>query len=595
MPELEFPFMAELPEQDRLQFRNLALLRPQIPTERQLALVESLSRSLSSPRLLTLIARTPHWLVHGPVLQALAENEATPEPIRRDLEMVVALFDLMRDMDRAPAQEKEERSETVKSVYQNLPAELRPVVKQQAKLLARTVNSTGTTMELPPLPDQDQDWEALTRPPRSGRELATLRGSKPDLLARAETTHILTELQELLLDPEPDIRAAALRNAALSEEVLLESLAHCTSEDFFEEIYGEARWYFRDTVREVIYGSPHCQGPLAKKIADSKDLVALLERGGRDRPSLRRAVSLFTQLDETEYQFLTFWAKRKAPSMLRVIKIFFDRLQRRRRNQASGLNSSQEEGQWVSLEERVFMANQSTQPDQIIAALKDADLQVFQVVLENPGLGPKELLAAIPHLAGDRAEQVAQHSDWRTFPAVREALLHNVHLGEGTALALLALVDNPRALLDLLRDQRLPHVSVKQGALEMLRAGYEAMTVPQRILALRSSGGELLRHLPQEILKDEATLQLLVADRQLDPSILLRLARNKQTPRHILEVIAAHPVLMAHSAVMQELLLNPKTPREAASRIWGLLSDTEQQYLLRSPHLPGALRHLSGS
>jgi len=47
---------------------------------------------------------------------------------------------------------------------------------------------------------------------------------------------------------------------------------------------------------------------------------------------------------------------------------------------------------------------------------------------------------------------------------------------------------------------------------------------------------------------------------------------------------------MAHSAIMQELLLNPKTPREAASRIWGLLSETEQQYLLRSPHLPGALR-----
>ena len=101
-----------------------------------------------------------------------------------------------------------------------------------------------------------------------------------------------------------------------------------------------------------------------------------------------------------------------------------------------------------------------------------------------------------------------------------------------------------------------------------------------------------MRHLPGETLKDEATLRLLVADRQLDPTILLRLARNKQTPRAILELIAGHPVLMAHPAVMTELLLNPKTPREAAIRIWQLLSESEQKHLLRSPHLPTALRAL---
>jgi hypothetical protein len=239
------------------------------------------------------------------------------------------------------------------------------------------------------------------------------------------------------------------------------------------------------------------------------------------------------------------------------------------------------------------MANQATQPDQIIAALRDADPKVFTVVLENPGLTPQELIAAIPHLAEDRAERVAVHPTWSDFPAVREALLHSVRLGEKTALALLTRINNSRALLDILRDPRIPHLEMKQKALEMLRAAYQEMSVPQRILALRSSGGELLRHLTQEILRDEETLNTLVADRQLDPSILLRLARNKQTPRAILELIASHPVLMAHPAVMQELLLNPKTPREASSRIWGLLSDSEQETLLRSPHLPAPLRHLA--
>ena len=77
------------------------------------------------------------------------------------------------------------------------------------------------------------------------------------------------------------------------------------------------------------------------------------------------------------------------------------------------------------------------------------------------------------------------------------------------------------------------------------------------------------------------------------PSLLLRLARNKLTPRGVLELIAAHPVLMAHTPIMSELLLNPKTPREASLRLWGLLSEAEQAQLLKSPHLPTTLRHLS--
>jgi len=590
----EVAFMAQLPEAERNHFRNLALLRPQVPTEGQLLLVESLARTLAAPRLLTLIARTPHWLVHGPVLQALAENEATPELLRRDLELAVSLFDLMRDLDRAPADEKEERAETVKALYQQLPLELRAIVKQQAKQLARSVNASGLTLELPPLPAGEQDWEALTALPRSPEpRRQPFRLSKQDLLVRAETTPILEDLQGFLLDPDPDIRAAALRNPALSEGVLLPAFPHCTVPELFEETYAEARWYFREPLREAIYASPHCPGAIARKVAHSRDLVALLEQGVQKGPALHRVVCLFTQLDESEYQYLTLWAKRRAPNMLRVIKIFFDRLQRRRANQASGVSANQSEGRWVSLKERVYMANQATQPDQLIAALRDADPEVFNVVLENPGLKAQELIAVIPNLDGPQAEKVAHHRVWRTFPRVCEALIHNVHLGARTALGLLQGLKLPRILLDILRDQRLPHLEVKQAALDMLREAYREMPVPQRILALRASGGELLRHLTQEILNDQETLHQLVADRQVDPGILLRLARNKQTPRDILELMAAHPVLMAHPAVMSELLLNPKTPRQASSRIWGLLSESEQQELLRSPHLPAPLRHLN--
>lgn len=140
-----------------------------------------------------------------------------------------------------------------------------------------------------------------------------------------------------------------------------------------------------------------------------------LARGAQSPQDLKRMASLFIQLDEGEYQFVTFWAKRSAPNLLRVIKIFYDRQQRRRTTQASGL-APQSEGRWASLEERVFMANQANQPEQMIAALRDPDPTVFTVVLENPGLTPRELLAAIPALDQARVERLAHHDPLTGLP-----------------------------------------------------------------------------------------------------------------------------------------------------------------------------------
>jgi len=593
MAEPGHPFLSELAEQDRIHFRNLALLRPQLPSESQLQLIEGMARSLSAPRLLTLIARTPHWLLYGPILQALAENEFTPEPIRRDLEMAVSLFDLMRNLDRVPADERDEQSETAKTLYQQLPHDLKPIVKAQLKAVARQVNPTGTTQELPPIPTENQDWEALTLPPKA--EPSRVQLSKAELLLRAGNTHGLEELQAFLQNPDGDVRHAALHNPMVTEDMLASVLRHCTLPEFFEEVYAEARWYFQDTIREAMEEAPYAPALLTRHLRVSNDLLRILRRGIRSSLELRKVTSLFTQLDEGEYQFVTFWAKRQAPNLLRVVKIFYDRLQRKRTTQASGLSSRPSEARWSSLEERVFLANQSTQPEQLIAALRDPDPKVFEVVLENPGLTPRELVAAIPTLDQVRVEEIAQHFSWGTNPAVQEALLHSSQLSRATALRLLKDLTSLRALLDVLRDPRIPHLEVKQQAMEFLRNQYLSMSTQERIVALRTSGGELIRHLPQEILKDEETLQQLISDRQLDPSILLRLARHKQAPRSILSKIAAHPILMAHPPIMSELLLNPKTPRESSIRIWGLLSESEQQQLLRSPHLPAPLRQLASS
>ena len=275
-----------------------------------------------------------------------------------------------------------------------------------------------------------------------------------------------------------------------------------------------------------------------------------------------------------------------------MVKYFYDRLQRQQSGLSSALPERGEEGRWATLEERVFLATQATQEEQISQALTDPDLQVFRLALENPALTPRLLASTLSSFDRDRVELVAAHSAWSAEPMVAEALVHHPHLLEATALRLMEHLPGLKPAIEILRDPRLMHLEVKRRALETLRTIYLALDIPDRIAALRASGGELMRHLPQEVLQDEETLRRMVSDRQLDPGILLRLARNKLTPRAVLEQIASHPVLMAHAAIMSELLLNPKTPREASARIWGLLSEAEQEQLLRSPHLPATLRTL---
>jgi hypothetical protein len=589
----ESDFLESLGEAERIPFLHLALVRSQLPSESQISMLEGLARTLASPRLLTVMARTPHWLAHWPILLGVAENEATPEAIRRDLEMVVSLFDQMREMDKAPAEEKAERAESVKALYSQLNVGLKPVAKLLAKQLAKTVSSTGTTQELPALPPDHPDWEALAALPAPLPDQLVAKGlDRPQRLDQARQTAQPDELLTFLVDADPELRHAALQNPMVSEDLVCQALAQSDEAAFFEEVYAEARWYFRDPVRQSLREAPGCPGDLSRRTALAEHLVAVLELGAKDPSSLRRIVSLFTQLDESEYQFVTFWAKRHAPHLLRVVKYFYDRLQRQRSGFASALPERGEEGRWATLEERAFLATQATQEEQISQVLKDPDPQVFRLALENPALTPRLLASTLPAFSRERAEVVAGHMLWSQDSLVVEALVHHPGLSEPSALRLLGRLAGIKATIEVLRDPRVLHLEVKRRALETLRSLYLGLPVADRITALRTSGGELMRHLPQEVLQDEETLLRMVADRQLDPGILLRLARNKLTPRSVLGQIAGHPVLMAHAAIMSELLLNPKTPRDSALRIWGLLSEAEQQQIQRSPHLPAALRVL---
>ncbi|HXC16945.1 MAG TPA: hypothetical protein VNV60_05835 [Holophagaceae bacterium] len=589
----EYFLQTEWSEVERLHFPTLALIRSQLPSPTQMDHLEGLARNLTSPRLLALMCRTPHWLCQAPILQALAQNEATPEALRRDLDLVVSLLAMMWELDSAPPAEKTERGDVVKETYAQLRPDLKPVAKILAKQLAKPIGGTGGTQELPSLPADDQDWAALLALPAAPRAvLPAPKASSQELVARAQTSSSSDELTELILEGDASVRAAAMENPLITEELLGLVLPFSPHGAFFEEVYQEARWYFRDAIRLAMLDSPACPEALTLKISRSFALIQTLASAPKEAGGLRRIASLFAQLEESEFQYVTYWCKRQAPQLLRVVKYYYDRLQRRQSSLQGALPQRASEGRWASLEERVFAAAQATAGDQIVQALLDPDPQVLRLALENPALTPKILMSTVPSLTKEAAETVAAHRAWGEEPAVLESLLLNGQVGEATALRALERVTAFRPLLELLRNPRMPHLEVKRRAQLALKTLYNGMDEDARVQALRASGGEVWRHLP-ELLQDEDSLRRLISDRQLDPSLLLRLARNKLTPRAVLELIAGHPVLMAQSAVMSELLLNPKTPREAAARVWGLLSESEQQALLRSPHLPATLRALS--
>ncbi|MBS1767345.1 MAG: hypothetical protein JST05_08100 [Acidobacteria bacterium] len=589
----EYFLQSEWSEAERLHFPSLAMIRSQLPTVSQMEHLEGLARNLSSPRLLALMCRTPHWLCQGPVLQALAQNEATPEALRRDLDVVVSLLAMMRELDSAPAAEKAERAEVVKATYNQVRQNLKPVAKVLAKQLAKPIAGSGTTQELPALPSDDQDWDALLAIPELPKEVFAPAPVVPvqERIARARSANT-EDLAECLLEGDAAVRAAAFENPLLNEDLLARALPYSPHPAFFEEVYGEARWYFRDALRLAFLESPACPENLSRKVSRSFALIQTLAAAPKETSGLRRIASLFTQLEESEFQYVTYWCKRQSPQLLRVVKYFYDRLQRRQSSLQSALPARAAEGRWASLEERVFAATQATASDQLLQAVLDPDIQVVRLGLENPALTPRILISAVPSLSREAAELVAAHRDWSSEPTVMEALLLNGQLGEEAALRVLEGVRGVRSLLELLRNPRMPHLEVKRRAQTALKGLYDGLDEEGRVQVLRASGGEIWRHLP-ELLQDESALRRLVSDRQLDPSLLLRLARNKLTPRSVLEAIAGHPVLLAQAAVMSELLLNPKTPREAAARLWGLLSESEQQALLRSPHLPASLRALS--
>ncbi len=280
MTEGESKFLETLTESERIHFRHLMLIRPQLPSEGQVHMLEGLARTLASPRLLALMARTPHWLAHWPILLGLAENEVTPEAIRRDLEMVVSLFDQMREMDKAPVAEKADRSESVRTLYSQLHTELKPVAKLLAKQLAKTVTASGTTQELPPLPSEHPDWDALTTLPVAPPAQPLAAGlDRAGRVARAGHTAQPEELLSFLVDSDPDIRQAALQNPLVSEDLVCRALAQSDEAPFFEEVYAEARWYFREPVRASLQDAPGCPADLSRRIGVSQHLVAALEQG----------------------------------------------------------------------------------------------------------------------------------------------------------------------------------------------------------------------------------------------------------------------------------------------------------------------------
>jgi hypothetical protein len=134
---------------DRAHLRTLGLIRKQEMSAGQLLFIEYLAHTLRSSKILAFIADTPQWLTQASVLSALAENDATPEPIRGSLRQVLALIDHLRVMDQARGPLKEACAESIRQEYRRIPERWRPLAKRLAKTMAAAPAPAAPSVQAP--------------------------------------------------------------------------------------------------------------------------------------------------------------------------------------------------------------------------------------------------------------------------------------------------------------------------------------------------------------------------------------------------------------------------------------------------------------
>lgn len=247
----------------------------------------------------------------------------------------------------------------------------------------------------------------------------------------------------------------------------------------------------------------------------------------------------------------------------------------------------------IPLDRRLTFAQASPDPAVLGLLVFDTNEDVLIALLDNPALGDRQAATIARRATARVAEAIYRHRRIFMRPLVREALLECPSAPSSALLEVVNSISDLIQLLKLIKSPKIKFMEVKAKARSRLAMMFKSLGMSEKISAIRRAGSSLLKELWTDFFRDEALVAQCVAEKSLDPSIILEIARSKIAPRRALELIAANASYVANYQICLELVMNPKTPRQVVTKLLPKLNANDRKMIKNNPALPEAIRRFA--
>jgi hypothetical protein len=556
-----------------------------------LGVVRRIAAWYDSAPVLAFLAAQPRWYGDWQVREGLLRNDRTPPRVRRELEMSVAVLELLRDLDApdlAPA-ERAEIGEDLRRLVHALAEPDRRAVKGRAHELSAsrragtpggpTADGTGTvaarlpvsraddaltqvlgelvpTGEIPPAPG------ATGGLPGPGRGAAGEGGAAPpglDLLAQ-EVASIAAADDARMHEALREVEAATWGSAGPTD--LDDAEVELVEADLLgpdEAATAEAAPALLPAARPVppAAASPPLSPPAPPAPSTPSTLPA--PAAPPVPPALPAPPTGAAQPD---------------PPALGPP-----------RGTAPGPGLAA-----LPRADRARLAAGTADADVLAQLVHDHDGDVQVALAGNPALSEAHAVVLARHASSRAAEAI--HRNRRHFcrPTVQRAFLE---CPQAPSVALLEIVNGMGRipdLLALLRNPKVRYLEVKAKARGRLGAIFRSLSPGEKVAVIHRAGRGIVKELWTDFFRDEALVLRCLKEQQLDEAVVLEIARSKVAPRRALELIGTSAAWAANPAIRLELVLNPRTPRPVATRLVQKLGPADRKLVRGNPALPESVR-----
>ena len=227
------------------------------------------------------------------------------------------------------------------------------------------------------------------------------------------------------------------------------------------------------------------------------------------------------------------------------------------------------------------------------ALAHDPSEDVQLALVRNPSLadGPAAILA---RRAGSQVA-AAIHRERRLFmrPMVQKALLECPNAPSTALLEIVNSISDVPGLMGLIKSPKVKFLEVKAKARHRLTTIFRALGPNEKMAVLRRAGRGIIKELWTDFFRDEALVLRCIREKQVDSGTVLEIARSSIAPRKALEAIANTAQYVANYQVTLQLVLNPKTPRQAVTKLIRKLNPADRRMVKSNPSLPESVRRMA--